>query len=127
MADSCGMEKQSTRYRLGPSTLGLALVFCLLVATACATKDAVWVHENLDPTENFHAGTSVLETPPFPNTGAHRATARSGGARIGADIELSVRAQFADFSFLDRVSFSSSSDRAFSLTVESRTAEIGGR
>jgi hypothetical protein len=122
MADSCGIEKQSTSRRLGSSALGFALALCLLFATACATKDAIWVHENLDHTENFHAGTSVFETPAFPNTGDHRATlratARSRGARVGADIELAVRAQLADFSFLDRVSFSSSSDRAFPLTVE---------
>lgn len=94
----------------------------------CASNDAAWVHENLEHTENFHAGTSVLETPGFPDTGSHhatlRATARTRGTRIGADIELAVRAEFPDYSFLDRVSFSSG--RAFPLTVEKREVEDCG-
>ena len=104
----------------------LAVLFALATLTGCATQDATWVHQNLEHTEHFHAGTSVLETPAFPDTGAHRATLRatahSRGKRIGADIELAVRAQLSDYSFLDRVSFSSSSKRAFPLTVENRTA-----
>jgi len=104
----------------------LASLLLAFAASGCATQDAVWVHENLEHTEHFHAGTSVLETPPFPGTGAHRATLRatahSRGKRIGADIELAVRAQLTDYSFLDRVSFSSASKRAFPLTVENRTA-----
>jgi hypothetical protein len=107
-----------------------AFVGCLLVLgfSACATKDAHWVHENLDLTENFHAGTKVLETPPIPDTGEHqaklRATARSRGKRIGAEVELAVRAEFDDFSFLDRVSFASG--RAFPLTVVKRETEDCG-
>lgn len=110
------------------------LVACLagyLLATSlagCATRDSVWVHENLNHTENFNAGTSILETPRFPDTGPHlatlRATARSRGSRIGADIELAVRAEFSDYSFLDRVSFSN--DRAFPLVVEKREVEDCG-
>jgi len=73
--------------------LGLLLALGL---SACATKDAHWVHENLELTENFHAGTKVLETPIIPDTGVHqarlRATGRSRGRRVGADIELAVRA-----------------------------------
>jgi hypothetical protein len=98
------------------------------VLSACATKDAHWVHKNLDLTENFHAGTKVLETPKIPDTGAHqvklRATARTRGKRIGADIELVVRAEFDDFSFLDRASFASG--RAFPLTVIKRETEDCG-
>jgi hypothetical protein len=60
------------------SALGLA---------GCASHDSAWVHENLNHTEHFHAGTSVLETPPFPGTRPHhatlRATARTRGSRIG--------------------------------------------
>lgn len=101
--------------------LGLSLA-------ACATKDAAWVHENLELTENFHAGTKVLETPPIPETGEHearlRATARTRGKRIGADIELAVIAEFDDFSFLDRVSFTSG--RAYPLTVVKRETEDCG-
>lgn len=106
------------------------LAGCLLALglTGCAARDSVWVHENLNHTENFHAGTSVLETPRFPGTGPHlatlRATARSRGSRIGADIELAVRAEFPDYSFLDRVSFSN--DRAFPLVVEKREVEDCG-
>lgn len=102
-------------------TLALGLVAAL---SGCATKNAAWVHENLEHTENFHAGTSVLETPPFDSAKPHRATlratARARGPRIGADIELAVRAQLEDFSFLDRVSFSTSSKRAFPLEVMKR-------
>ena len=105
--------------------LGLLLALCL---SACATKDAHWVHENLDLTENFHAGTKVLETPIIPDTGDHqarlRATGRSRGRRVGADIELAIRAEFEDFSFLDRVSFTSG--RAFPLTVVKRETEDCG-
>ena len=104
-----------------------ALASLLLIlggASACATKDAAWVHENLTKTENFHASTSVLETPAFPNTGDHearlRATARARGKRVGAEIELAIRAEFADYSFLDRVSFAGANNRAFPLTVEKR-------
>jgi hypothetical protein len=95
---------------------------------ACARSNAVWVHENLKLTENFHAGTKVLETPKIPDTGDHvaklRATARSRGSRIGADVELAIRAEFDDFSFLDRVSFASG--RAFPLTVVKRETEDCG-
>ena len=101
--------------------VALGLVAAL---AGCATKDAAWVHENLEHTENFHAGTSVLETPPFETAKPHRATlratARARGRRVGAEIELAVRAQLADFSFLDRVSFSTSSKRAFPVEVVER-------
>ncbi|MCR9092600.1 MAG: hypothetical protein NXI30_00145 [bacterium] len=101
--------------------LALGLVAAL---TGCATKNAAWVHENLEHTENFHAGTSVLETPPFDTAKPHRATlratARARGRRVGADIELAVRAQLDDYSFLDRVSFSTSSQRAFPIQVVKR-------
>ncbi len=107
--------------RLVFATLALGLVAAL---AGCATKNAAWVHENLEHTENFHAGTSVLETPPFETAKPHRATlratARARGPRIGADIELAVRAQLEDFSFLDRVSFSTSSKRAFPVQVVKR-------
>jgi hypothetical protein len=110
------------------SALRLASVVLALGLWGCASGDAAWVHENLEHTENFHAGTSVLETPGFPDTGPHhatlRATARTRGTRIGADIELAVRAEFRDYSFLDRVSFSSG--RAFPLTVEKREVEDCG-
>ena len=119
------MEQRSHAY--GRSRRAPALLLALLLvasAFGCAARDAVWVHENLSKTENFHAGTSVLETPPFPDTGAHRArlraTAHSRGRRIGAHIELAVRAELPDYSFLDRVSFSTSSQRAFPLQVEKR-------
>ncbi len=119
------MEQRSNA--LGLSRRAPALLLALVLVASlfgCAAKDSVWVHENLDKTENFHAGTSVLETPPFPDTGAHqarlRATAHSRGRQIGAHIELAVRAEFDDYSFLDRVSFSTSSKRAFPLTVENR-------
>ena len=86
------------------------------------------MHDHLKLTENFHAGTKVLETPKIPDTGAHqarlRATARTRGKRIGADIELVIRAEFDDFSFLDRVSFTSG--RAFPLTVQKRQTEDCG-
>jgi hypothetical protein len=105
--------------------MGLLLVFGL---SACATKDADWVHENLKLTENFHAGTKVLETPAIPDTGAHhaklRATAYTRGKRIGADVELVIRAEFNDFSFLDRVSFASG--RAYPITVVKRETEDCG-
>jgi len=105
--------------------MGLLILFGL---SACATKDANWVHENLKLTENFHAGTKVLETPAIPDTGAHqaklRATAYTRGKRIGADVELAVRAEFDDFSFLDRVSFASG--RAYPLTVVKRETEDCG-
>jgi len=105
------------------------LVFLLALGlSACGTKDAHWVHQNLELTENFHAGTKVLETPPIPNTGEHEAkllaTARSRGKRIGADVELAVVAEFDDFSFLDRVSFASG--RAYPLTVVKRETEDCG-
>jgi len=105
-------------------TPALVLAVALLATSGCATHDAAWVHENLEKTENFHAGTSVLETPPFATAKPHRATlratARARGRRIGADIELVVRAELADYSFLDRVSFSTSSKRAFPLEVVKR-------
>jgi hypothetical protein len=108
-----------------PVFAGILLAFGL---SACATKDAHWVHEHLELTENFHAGTKVLETPRIPDTGGHRATlratARTRGKRVGADIELVVRAEFDDFSFLDRVSFASG--RAFPLTVVKRETEDCG-
>lgn len=105
----------------------LAVLFSLTLA-ACATKDVHWVHENLELTENFHAGTKVLETPAMPDTGDHRATlratAQTRGRKIGANIELVIRAEFEDFSFLDRVSFASG--RAFPLTVVKReTVDCG--
>lgn len=107
------------------SLMGLLLVFGL---SACATKDAKWVHGNLKLTENFHAGTKVLETPAIPDTGDHqaklRATAYTRGKRIGADVELAVRAEFHDFSFLDRVSFASG--RAYPLTVVKRETDDCG-
>lgn len=107
------------------SLAALLLALCL---SACVTKDAHWVHGQLKLTENFHAGTKVLETPRIPGTGAHRAqlvaTARTRGKRIGADIELMIRAEFDDFSFLDRVSFASG--RAFPLTVIKREVEDCG-
>ncbi len=110
-----------------PIVLGF-LLSLMLVLSACATKDAHWVHKNLELTENFHAGTKVLETPAIPDTGAHeaklRATSRSRGKRIGADVELAIRAEFDDFSFLDRVSFASG--RAYPLTVEKRKTEDCG-
>lgn len=105
--------------------VGLLLALCV---SACATRDAYWVHENLKLTENFHAGTKVLETPRFPGTGAHhaklRATAHTRGKRIGTDIELTIRAEFDDFSFLDRVSFANG--RVFPLTVVKRETEDCG-
>jgi len=105
--------------------LGLLLALGL---SACATKDAHWVHENLELTENFHSGTKTLETPAIPDTGAHqatlRATGRARGRRVGAEIELAVRAEFDDFSFLDRVSFTSK--RVFPLTVVKREVEDCG-
>lgn len=86
------------------------------------------MHENLALTENFHAGTKILETPKLPDTGSHearlRATARTRGSKVGAEIELAVRAEFDDFSFLDRVSFASG--RAFPLTVDKRVNEDCG-
>lgn len=107
---------------------GLVGLLFALGLSACATKDAHWVHQHLELTENFHAGTKVLETPKIPDTGAHqarlRATARTRGRRVGADIELMVRAEFKDFSFLDRVSFASR--RAFPLTVIKRKTEDCG-
>jgi hypothetical protein len=107
---------------------GLVGLLLALGLSACATRDAVWVHENLELTENFHAGTKVLETPTIPDTGAHqarlRATARTRGKRIGAEIELAIRAEFEDFSFLDRVSFASG--RAFPLTAVKREIEDCG-
>jgi hypothetical protein len=108
--------------------VGLGSLLLVLGLSACATRDAVWVHENLELTENFHAGTKVLETPTIPDTGEHqarlRATARTRGSRIGADIELAIRAEFDDFSFLDRVSFASG--RAFPLTVVKREIDDCG-
>ncbi len=107
---------------------GLLAGVLSLTLGACATKDVHWVHENLELTENFHAGTKVLETPPIPDTGHHRATlratAQTRGRKIGADVELVIRAEFADFSFLDRVSFASG--RAFPLTVVKRETEDCG-
>lgn len=110
---------------IATTLLGLALVTGL---SACGTKDAAWVHDNLDYAENFHAGTKVLETPALPDTGPHRATLRATahtrGKRIGADVELAVRAEFDDFSFLDRVSFTSG--RAYPVEVEKRETEDCG-
>ena len=71
-----------TRSSVDPR-LGLARVpaFVVLVialsasVVGCAARDAAWVHENLSQTENFHAGTSVLETPPFPDCEFTRITA----------------------------------------------------
>ena len=107
---------------------GLVTLACALGLAGCATRDAVWVHQNLALTENFHAGTKILVTPKIPDTGAHearlRATAHTRGKRIGAEIELAVRAEFDDFSFLDRVSFASG--RAFPLTVVKRETEDCG-
>lgn len=103
-------------------------VLLALIATACAPRDALWVHEHLATSENFHAGTKILETPRIPNAGKHaailRATAHTRGKKLGADIELAVRAQFDDFSFLDRVSFASG--RAFPLTIVKRETEDCG-
>jgi hypothetical protein len=118
--------KYPMKNRLGlPGFLGLLLALGL---AACATKDAHWVHENLELTENFHSGTKTLETPAIPDTGAHqarlRATGRARGRRVGAEIELAVRAEFDDFSFLDRVSFASK--RAFPLTLVKREVEDCG-
>ncbi len=115
--------------RMTPARLALSIAaLAALSLSACATKDSTWVHENLELIENFHAGTKVLVTPKLPNTGAHvaklRATARTRGSRVGAEIELTVRAVFDDFSFLDRVSFASG--RAFPLTVEKRVTEDCG-
>lgn len=108
--------------------LGVALLGLAVALAACATRDAQWVHEHLEYTENFHSGTKVLETPTIPDTGSHearlRATARTRGKHVGADVELKVRAQFDDFSFLDRVSFTSG--RAYPLTVEKRETEDCG-
>lgn len=103
----------------------LAMIAALLVTAGCTSpKNAEWVHENLSHTEHFHSGTSVLETPPFPENKPHRATlratGRSRGRRIGAEIELAVRAEFEDYSFLDRVSFAGASQKAFPLKVEKR-------
>ncbi|MAG30272.1 MAG: hypothetical protein CL908_05175 [Deltaproteobacteria bacterium] len=107
---------------------GIPALCLALGLSACATQDAAWVHENLALSENFHAGTKVLETPAIPDTGQHlahlRATAHTRGKRIGADVELVVRAEFDDFSFLDRVSFTSG--RAFPLTVVKRETEDCG-
>ena len=107
---------------------GLGSLLLVLCLSACATRDAVWVHENLELAENFHAGTKVLETPTIPDTGEHqarlRATAHTRGKRIGAEIELAIRAEFEDFSFLDRVSFASG--RAFPLTTVKREIEDCG-
>jgi hypothetical protein len=107
---------------------GLVGLLLALGLSACAPKDADWVHDHLKLTENFHAGTKVLETPTIPDTGAHqaklRATARTRGKRIGADVELAIRAEFDDYSFLDRVSFASG--RAFPLTIVKRETEDCG-
>lgn len=132
MKSRCPIDRRSgARPDRRALVAGLGLLAGLLGGlVGCATPDAAWVHENLRQSENFHAGTSVLETPPFPGTDPHRATLRatahSRGRRIGADIELAVRARFDDFSFLDRVSFSTSSQRAFPLTVENRVADDCG-
>jgi len=120
------MRNRNTLARLFPFVAALStLALCL---SGCATKNAAWVHENLVLTENFHAGTMILVTPELPDTGAHdawlRATARTRGSRKGAEVELVVRAEFDDFSFLDRVSFASG--RAFPLTVEKRVNEDCG-
>jgi hypothetical protein len=110
---------------IATTLVGLALATTL---SACGAKDAAWVHDHLDYTENFHAGTKVLETPALPDTGPHRATlratARTRGKRVGADVELAVRAEFDDFSFLDRVSFASG--RAYPIDVEKRETEDCG-
>ena len=119
------MQSHNTNRSLLGTFFALGLALGL---SACATQDARWVHENLDLSENFHAGTKTLETPRIPNTGPHqarlRATGRSRGKRIGADIELAIRAEFEDFSFLDRVSFASG--RAFPITVVKRETEDCG-
>jgi len=118
------MKNRSVLVRLATSIAAIAA----LSLSACATQDAAWVHEHLALTENFHAGTKILITPKLPDTGAHearlRATARTRGKRVGAEIELTVRAEFEDFSFLDRVSFASG--RAFPLTVDKRVTEDCG-
>ena len=104
------------------------ILLALVALPGCAARDAVWVNENLSLTENFHSGTKVLATPLLPGTGSHearlQATGRTRGNRRGADIALIVRAEFKDFSFLDRVSFASG--RAFPLTVEKRINEDCG-
>jgi hypothetical protein len=119
--DSASMKNRTIVASLVSGFLALGL-------SGCATQDAAWVHENLKLTENFHAGTMVLETPAFPESKPHvaqlRATARSRGRKVGAEIELTVRAEFDDYSFLDRVSFSSG--RAFPLTVDKREIEDCG-
>jgi hypothetical protein len=121
------MKNRSISARLVIFVAAIATIIALSL-TACATRDAAWVHENLDLIENFHAGTKVLVTPKLPDTGAHEAwlsaTARTRGRRVGAEIELSVRAEFDDFSFLDRVSFATG--RAFPLTVEKRVTDDCG-
>lgn len=127
-ADPLPMQTMQSLHRKR-SRLGVLVAFGLALGlSACATKDARWVHKHLDLTENYHAGTKTLETPKIPNTGAHqarlRATARTRGKNIGADIELTVRAEFKDFSFLDRVSFASG--RVFPLTVVKRETEDCG-
>ena len=108
--------------------LGLLILVVALLLSGCSSKNALWVHENLALTENFHAGTKILVTPKIPDTGSHearlRATAHTRGKRVGAVIELVVLAEFDDFSFLDRVSFASG--RAFPLTVINRVNEDCG-
>lgn len=118
------MMNRTTLVRLAISVASLAT----LSLPGCATRDAAWVHDNLELIENFHAGTKVLVTPNLPDTGAHeaqlRATARTRGNRQGAEIALTVRAEFDDFSFLDRVSFANG--RAFPLDVERRVTDDCG-
>lgn len=118
------MESRRRALRFASLPTLFATAATCLLGLGCAQKDAAWVHENLRLTENFHAGTSVLETPALPDNGPHRATlratARSRGRRIGADVELAVRAEFADYSFLDRITFSDDGRKAFPLEVEKR-------
>jgi hypothetical protein len=122
------MKNRNIPARLVTSVATIAALSAALSLSACATRDATWVHENLDLIENFHAGTKILITPKLPDTNPHearlRATARTRGRHVGAEIELMVRAEFDDFSFLDRVSFASG--RAYPLTVEKRVTEDCG-
>ncbi len=121
-ADAEPMRNRISRVCLAGLSLAFGLVGC------AGKRDAAWVHENLELTENFHASTMVLETPRIPENAPHiaklRATGRTRGPKVGADIELVVRAEFKDYSFLDRVSFSNG--RAYPLEVEKREVEDCG-